>query len=158
MEISVLGANGAPLKDIASVVGQIQQQPAVSLLSNNGINPLIQPQPQTYSSVNQPPVQSLSSIFEQPSAVPAYNQPVQPIRQASPPPSTAGYFQNTGYASEQSSYAKPQSSYVKQEYAMSRSSYGETQPRQSISGYSSGLDHQAPTRTILIQNVTTLSV
>jgi hypothetical protein len=66
------GANGAALKDIASVVGQIQQQPAITPFSSNGsaaIAPLIQAQTQqtsypAYQSLSQN--SQLSSAFEQP--------------------------------------------------------------------------------------------
>lgn len=146
------------MKDIASVVGQIQQ-PVISLSANgssSGIAPLIQPASQpsypTYQQV-QPSAQPLASV-------PVYNQQsqAQQIRQVTPPPSNAGgYFaQSSGYPAE--------STYKNSPYAAGkqdpRAGFGSNiavnaQPntRSALNSYSTGIVEQTPSRVILIKNV-----
>lgn len=141
------------MKDIASVVGQIQPQVAVNQYPSSGlgsaVNSFVQPaQPSftSYQAMQQQPVQATPAAFEQPQ----YSQPVAPAynppqRQASPPPNA---YYNQGYGAEQSFKSEP--SYAKQEIGTSRSSYGAPPVRQSTGGYASEL---VPSRVILIKNL-----
>jgi hypothetical protein len=151
------------LKDIASVVGQIQPQPAATQYPSGGlgsaVSSLIQPsQPSftSYQSMQQQPVQQAPAATYEPP--PQYAQPVasaynppQAHRQASPPPSS---YYNQGFSSEQS--FGNQSPYVKQEMSSSRGAYGAPPvARQSANAYST---EQVPSRVILIKNLPEVSI
>jgi len=150
-----LGANGAPLKDIASVVGQIQQQPAVNVFSNGSgsMAPLIQSQPSFAYQPIQQAQQAIPVVFEQPQ----FNQPIvqsyqqaQPIRQVTPSPNNNYYGQTQNYQIEQSPYSsKPD----KVGGSFSRNSYGSVpSSRQPIQGYTASME-QTQSRVILIKNL-----
>lgn len=183
-----LGANGAPLSDISSVIGQIQQQPAVNAFQSNGLgggaglSALIQQQPaamqpaqSSYPAFQSQAVQQqLSAVLDQqpqygqpPTAMPSYQAQAPSIRQTSPAPRNGSFYgqqpsltDKPSYgATNQSPYGKQQQGYDDQRSAYGAPPVGASAPTRPSMGSYPGLQHEQPTsRVILIKNVWSFGV